>query len=1025
MKKLLRYTSLICLVLVPGWALASTPGNIQSHIKIEKSFSDLPLRFEINEGQYSKDVKFLSRGQGYSMYFTSNEAVAVLSRATNTSSLNEDHLVLNTSVVRMEVLGANKKRAIKGKEKLITTSNYYKGNDRTKWKTGVSNFEKLLYKEVYQGIDLVFYGNQKKLEYDFIVKPGVNPNKIELKFKGMEKLMVDAKGNLILKTKIGNLVQHAPVIYQTINGKKTQVDGGYELKNDNLVSFHIIGYNPNYNLIIDPVLGFSTYLGGSNFDGTTGIALDSSGDVYVAGWTNSIDFDTLNPIEGDSPSMDAFVYKLDTTGNIPSLAWSTYLGGSRDDTATDITVNDSGDVYVTGNTSSLDFNTVNPIEGPSLHNQDVFVLKLNQSGNIPSLAWSTYMGGTFSDWATGIAVDDSNNTYVTGWTFSTDFDTKNAIEGDSGGADTFVFKISETGNVPSLAYSTYLGGADRDTAEGIVVHGSGTVFVTGWTQSTDFDTLNPIEGAGSNTGFLSADIFVFKLTESQNTPTLSWSTYLGGNDDDKASAIGLSQAGELYVTGATWSTDFDTLNPIEEYNGGQDIFVLKLNAGLNQPSLAWSTYLGGSGDDITRDIAVSFIGNTLFVTGRTSSNDFDTLNPIEGASLGSDVFVAKLFDTGTSPSLEWSTYLGGRNNDDGLGIAVTPLGRYAFVAGSTFSTDFDTVNSIEGANNGGSLLSNTFVFKIGESPSQMPNDFDGDSDSDVFLVHDSGILVSALIHNSVLQDFGFLLQADPGQGWTVNATGDFNRDKKADILLYNTITGEYRTVLLDGTTILSDTVVFTIDPAIGVEPFGIGDFSGDGQAEIIIYHPPSGFTALVYLTSSGNFSSFEHATTIDVTNNWTLQDVGHFNGDNKTDFLITNTVSGESAVIEMNRSIPTGPNPIFTFDPSTGWVVKDVGDFNGDDKTDVLIQHDTGALGVVLMDNMIFQNFYIPGGLLPQWELINVGNYDGVNKADFLIFDTATGDLMTAIQDGINITTYTPVINLGPVSGWSYHKGKP
>ncbi len=304
------------------------------------------------------------------------------------------------------------------------------------------------------------------------------------------------------------------------------------------------------------------------------------------------------------------------------------------------------------------------------------------------------------------------------------------------------------------------------------------------------------------------------------------------------------------------------------------------------------------------------------------------------------------------------------------------------------------------------------------------NDFDGDTDSDVLVVHSSGLLVSALLENSALQNFGFLLQADPALGWTVNATGDFNGDKSADLLLYNTISGEYRTVLLDGINVLSDTVVFTIDPVIGVEPRGVGDFDGDGEDEIIIYHPPSGFTALVYLVG-GVFSTFEGATTVDIGNNWNLKGTGHFNGDNKSDLFITNSVTGEGAVIEMNGSVPTGPTTIFAIAPATGWTVEDTGDFTGSGDTDVLLVHSTGAFGVIVMNQLVFQSLYVPGGLIPNWELVNVGRYDGDNKDDFLIFDTSTGDLLIATQDGTTVTNYIPVLNLGPASGWSYHGGKP
>ena len=314
-----------------------------------------------------------------------------------------------------------------------------------------------------------------------------------------------------------------------------------------------------------------------------------------------------------------------------------------------------------------------------------------------------------------------------------------------------------------------------------------------------------------------------------------------------------------------------------------------------------------------------------------------------------------------------------------------------------------------------------FTVQIPFPSSLTHSDFNGDAMSDVLAVHNSGALAAGLLENSVLTQFDFLLTADPAQGWTINATGDFNGDKRSDLFLYNTITGEYRVVLLNGIGIISDTVLFDLDPLIGLEPRGVGDFDGDGEAEIILYHPPSGFTAFVYLTG-GAVSSIEEATVIDEANNWTLKDTGDFNQDAKTDLLITNTVTGETAVIEMNGSVPTGPTTILVLDPSTGWTVEGNGDFTGNGQTDVLILHTSGTLGVLVMDELTLQSFYVPGGLSPDWEIVNVGNYDDTNKADLLVFDTTTENLITVIQDGATIIASNPVLNLGPE--WTFSSGK-
>ncbi len=356
------------------------------------------------------------------------------------------------------------------------------------------------------------------------------------------------------------------------------------------------------------------------------------------------------------------------------------------------------------------------------------------------------------------------------------------------------------------------------------------------------------------------------------------------------------------------------------------------------------------------------------------------------------------------------------------GIQLTPA------SGSSPTDTFSLVVNIGG--NETVLAENMMVQDIpaGGFTVQVPLppanlDLNGDFMTDILAVHESsGTLVAGLLENSSLTAFEFLLQEAPTSGWMINATGDFNGDGNADLSLYNTITGDYRVVLLNGTTVLGDSIVLNIDPAIGLEPRGVGDFDGDGEAEIIIYHPPSGFTALVYLTN-GVFSSFEAVTVVDEANDWTLIDTGDFNQDTKTDLLISNSVSGAAAVIEMDGSVPTGPTVIFVLDPATGWTYNDNADFSGDGKTDVLIENSSGLVGVLVMDGLTFQSIYVPGFLPPGWEIINVGNYDGIAMADCLILDNNTGDLFTAIQDGTTITTFNPVLNLG--AGWSYEKGKP
>ena len=380
------------------------------------------------------------------------------------------------------------------------------------------------------------------------------------------------------------------------------------------------------------------------------------------------------------------------------------------------------------------------------------------------------------------------------------------------------------------------------------------------------------------------------------------------------------------------------------------------------------------------------------------------------------IYLMKLKEINGEFKVLFSSYLGGSWIDYPFGGCTADSSGNAYVAGTTYSMDFPLKNPIKANPDGNEI----FITKFSDPPLPISiNDMDDSTQSDLLMVDGDGNIVGGILENSVPQSFGFLLTANPAAGWTVNATGDTNGDNKADLLLYNTTTGEYRIATLDGASVLNDSVVFSIDPVIGLEPRGTGDFDGNGEDEMLIYQPSTGIVALAYL-AGGAFSSFEIVTTLDTANDWALVDAADFTGDAKTDLLIQNTVTGETAVIEMDGSTAVNTTPVFTLDPVMGLSIVTTADFNGDGKTDILAMHTSGALAVLEMDGTTFQSLYVPGGLLPNWQLVNAGNYDGINKADFLFHDPTTGELITGIQDGATITTYNTVLNFGPASGWTF-----
>jgi len=548
---------------------AAAPAGAVSDARVSESYGRLPLHFEANQGQAHKDVRFFSRGAGYGLYLTPSEAVLVLTRPDAKRDVRGVSEPQAKSVaLRMSLVGAARKPLVSGLEEQPGKANYFTGNDPAKWRTSVPTYAKVHYSEVYPGIDLLYYGNQRQLEYDFVVAPGADPQNITLAFKGAYKIAIDA-GNLVVHVGGSEIRQHKPVIYQEIDGVRREIRGGYVLKGANRVGFRLATYDRSRPLVIDPVLAYSTYLGGG---AGVAIAVDGNGNAYVTGYAGSIPT-TSGAFQGTPRgARDAFVTKLNSVGS--ALVYSTYLGGSSEDSASGIAVDADGNAYITGATNSTDFpptaGAFQPVFAGGLW--DAFVTKLDSTGS--TLVYSTYLGGMGFDQAFAIAVDDRGHAYTTGRTTSTNFPTVNAFQGFSGGGfDAFVTKLDPTGS--ALVYSTYLGGSSGEEADGIAVDLQGNAYVTGVTNSTNFRTTSgafqPAHAGGN-----SQEAFVTKLDP---IGSLVYSSYLGGSGYEVGFAIAVDPGGNAYVTGETGSSDFPTTPGAfsHSFHGFfQDAFVAKI-----------------------------------------------------------------------------------------------------------------------------------------------------------------------------------------------------------------------------------------------------------------------------------------------------------------------------------------------------------------------------------------------------------------------------------------------------------------
>lgn len=702
-------------------------------------YGAFPLSFEPNQGQTDSRVSFLAHGLGYALFLTPHEAVLELMPVAR----------MKAAVVRMKLLGCNPDvPRLNGLAELPGKSNYLIGKDAAKWRTNVPTYAKVIERDVYPGINLVYYGHQRRLEYDFVVSAKANVHQIQFRVDGAQRLRLDSEGNLVVEIAGGKLTFHKPLAYQESSGIRRLVDASYMIDGKRSVTFRVGKYDSKEPLVIDPILAYSTYLGGSNIDGANAIAvLSSDGTVFVTGGTFSTDFPTEHPLQpnaggpNDFPS-DAFVAKLSADG--ANVLYSTYLGGSRQDTGNGIAVDSLGGAYVTGTTLSADF-PVTPGSfdpncppdgtcGASTNSNGLiysagFLSKLNPAGS--ALDYSTYFGGSGNTRGQAVAVDNDQNAYVTGSTQAPDFPliVPQCLT-FAGPQNAFLLKIDSTGS--QALYSGTIGGLTQNQAQdsglGVAVDGNADASVTGITYSSDFRTT----ASAYQTSYGGAgDAFLTTVNTNQcsaGAGSVTYSTYLGGSGLDQGNGVAVDSSGKVYVTGLTKSlgeSSFPTkgdnsttpyqatckLNSQGECDG--DAFVTKIDpAQSNGSSLLFFTYLGGTSGDSGNGIAVDPNDN-VYITGATNSTDFPVTTAVFQPTYGggnADAFVTELKQDGSG--FVYSSYLGGSNTESGNGIAVDTTGA-AYVAGQTCSSDFPLSNPAQFTPGGNC---DAFISKVIVSP---------------------------------------------------------------------------------------------------------------------------------------------------------------------------------------------------------------------------------------------------------------------------------------------------------------------
>jgi len=707
---------------------------------LSNDFGKVPIFFVPNRGQTDDQVVFYVKGADKTVYFASDGVTFAMNYPARSGNERESE----RWVVKLDFLDARKDVEPEGVEKTGAVLSYFRGKPE-EWKTGLPAYSRIIYRDLWPGIDLAYKGEMDKLKYEFIIHAGSDPSKIRLAYRGAEKVVLTAEGRLEVKTPVGGFEDDIPVAYQEVDGRRAGVPVTYSLEDvaerqssavvsgpritpaagpENRTHFYgfVVGeYDRSRTLVLDPaVIVYCGYIGGPSDQGyigggrpQCGIAVDDSGNAYISGQTSSNELTfpvTVGPDLTYNGDLDIFIAKVDPSG--ASLVYCGYIGGAGTDDWSAIAVDDLGNVYVTGFTTSTEA-TFPVMIGPDLtHNggRDAFIAKANASGT--GLDYCGYIGGINDDEGLDIVVDEVGNAYVSGRTTSTEVTFPAKVGPDlthNGGRDAFVAKVNASGT--GLDYCGYIGGSGEDDGSGIAIDQMGNAFVSGNVWSTE--ATFPVKVGPDLTHNGGGDVYVAKVDSSGIG--LDYCGYIGGSTGDAWSEITVDDSGNAYIAGSTTSSQSTfpvVVGPDLTYNGAGDSFVAKVES--SGTALVYCGYIGGSGREEGTGIALDSSGN-VFITGFTNSSEA-TFPVVDGPDLtyngGFDAFVTKVDSSGTA--VVYCGYIGGVNDDVGHGIALDASGN-AYITGNAASSEatFPVTVGPDLTING---PRNTFVAKVGDIP---------------------------------------------------------------------------------------------------------------------------------------------------------------------------------------------------------------------------------------------------------------------------------------------------------------------